>query len=248
MTRLALILIPALVLSGPARPVAADPARELLAEVAAAYRGLNAYQDEGRLLITVAGATRRVPMAIALQRPNRVQIDAGAVVLACDGESLATWNLVTKSGTRQLAPAVIRPATLSEGSLGAMLLGGPGGRPAEAVLAFLFAPDAAATLLVGGARARAEADRDEGGRANAVLRIDQVSGPDLFLGIDRETKLLRWVELAGTDPAPATIRWEAGTIARDVIPADRFGTEPPAGVVPVAPLREDRPAARVPVP
>jgi hypothetical protein len=229
-----------------------DDARERLDEVAAAYRRLERYADEGRIVVTTErdGRTdeRRTATAIAFERPNRLRLDASTVRMVCDGETLATWNLATKSGTTRHAPAAIRPATITEGSAGAMLLGGPGGRPAALVLELLFAEDATKAILVGGATPKREADRAEDARPCHVLRIDHVSGPDLLLGIDPETKLLRWVELAAEGDAPTRIRWEAGQVSTDPAPAGTFGVEPPPGVRVVEPLKGDRPAAPAPEP
>jgi hypothetical protein len=229
-----------------------DDARRLLDEVAAAYRQLDRYSDQGAILVTTSrdGQTdeRRTPMAIAFQRPKKLALDAGTVRMACGGEKLATWNLATKSGTVRPAPAAIRPATITEGSAGAMLLGGPGGRPAALVLELLFAEDATRTILLGGATPKREADRAEDGQPGHVLRIDHVSGPDLLLGIDPTTKLLRWVELATEADASAQIRWVAGEVSTEPAPGGTFGVEPPPGVRVVAPLKEDRPAAPAPEP
>jgi hypothetical protein len=225
-----------------------DDARALLDRVASAYRDLEHYRDKGRIVLTTSEPSRQTPMTIVLQRPNRLLLDAGAVRLVSDGKTLATWNLVTRTGTERPAPEVIRPATISEGSLGAMLLGGPGGRPAAVVITLLFGEDAPATLLLGGAKPAIEPDGPAEAPPEQVLRIDHVSGPDLLLGIDRKTSLLRWVELTGAEDARARIRWESGEIDTGKAPPEHFAVEPPPGTTRVAPLTEERPAAPAPAP
>lgn len=238
----------AIVVAGGSAPTAADEdARGPLDAVAAAYRGLEYYQDHGRILLP-GEPPRSAPMSVVMSRPNRLNLDAGTVRMVCDGRKLVTWNLATRSGVESDAPAVIRPAAISEGSLGAMVLGGPGGRPAGVVVALLFAEDAAAALCLGGAQVKPEPDRDEGGKPCKVVRIDHVSGPDLLLGIDPETRLLRWVELTGADARPSGIRWEAGEIATTAPADDGFRTDPPEGVTRVAPLRGEPPEAPAPRP
>lgn len=218
-----------------------------LTAVAAAYRNLAHYRDEGRLVITTpAGAEHTTPAGITFSRPNLLRLDAGSVQLFSDGARLITANLATKTYLTAPAPGTIRPATITEGSAGAVLLGGPGGLPAAIVLNLLFADAAEARILTGATRAVAEPDRTEAGQVTRVLRLDHVSGPDLLLGIDPQTNLLRWVELAPEGEDPTRIRWSAGPVSTDPIPSETFKAQPPPGLHRVEPLKADPPRAPAP--
>lgn len=233
------------------RGPAVDPAaRARLDEVAAAYKALASYADEGTFTIelTIDGRARAHswPMHLSFQRPNRLALDAGDARLVCDGKTLAVTVVPTKKYQIRPAPAKVEPATVTEGPLGAMLLGGPGGMPAFLVLQLALADDPGAAILAGGTQLRLEAD--------GVLAIDAASGPGWRLHIDPTTKLVRRIELAATPAdlaavAPAghvlgapQVGWSSGPIRTEAPDAKLFAFEPPPGFSEVAALEAAAPA------
>lgn len=230
-------------------------AKTLLDEVVAAYQALDTYADQGaftaRLEVDGESISREQPMAITMRRPDRIAVSAGTVRLVSDGETLTTVIEPTRSYLREPAPERITTATISEGPLGAMLLGGPGGVPASIVLNLLLADDPAATILEGGVGLRAAPDAEVDGMAVQSLAVDAGVGPDYLLRVDPASKLLRRIDVivpeavveedAPVETTLGAIRltWTAGEVRTDAPDSEDFAFEPPIGFNEVKPLRAD---------
>ncbi len=108
-------------------------ARDLFVEVAAAYKNLKAYSDEGRFVVasTIGGKARREarPLRLTFLRPNKLDLDAGPVRLICDGKTLTTVVKPLKKYLTSPAPQAIGMDTFREGATGPLLFGGPAGAP-----------------------------------------------------------------------------------------------------------------------
>ena len=62
-----------------------------------AYKALTSYSDQGEFVVamTLGGKARRQvrPLRLTFVRPNKLDLDAGAVRLTCDGKTLTTVTL-----------------------------------------------------------------------------------------------------------------------------------------------------------
>ncbi len=243
----------------PARPAADPAATALLGEVAAAYRALPGYRDEGRFTaaMTVNGVAQEQVSAVplAFERPNRFALEHDGVRVVSDGKQVLNALGPLKTYFTTPAPAKINPGTLGGGPLGAMLLGSPAQGPLVVVFS-LLADDQAVERLAGlGAAPSLEPDRTIDGRTLKVLRLEQ--GPDLAyrLLVDPGSKLLRRVEVAvppaalqakappKTTITDLTLAWDSGAIQTDAPPAETFATAAPAGFARVKPAEPPAEAA-----
>lgn len=214
-------------------------ARQFLEEVAAAYRGLTTYADQGAFTIAsrddAAPRAFTWPMAFRIARPNRVAIDAGEVKLAADGTSMLTVIAPMKRYLTEAQSGPIRLASITEGPAGALLLGGPGGPAAGALLTLLFHEEAPEALLSGGTIARLEPDRTLDGKALKALVLDPLTGANVVLLIDPATKLVERIEIVdpdrtGPEAAEVSLVWRAGAISTGPeAEKNGFATTPPPG-------------------
>jgi thiol-disulfide isomerase/thioredoxin len=244
-----------------ARPAAkpADPkARELLGEVAKAYRGLDSYADEGKFVVamTLAGKpqNQKLPLKFTFVRPNKLDLDAGPVRLTSDGKTLTTSVLPLKRYTTAPSPEKIGFETFQEGPVGAVLFGGPTGVPMFVLVNLLTAPDAPAALgQLGGSLQLAPDDPKAGAAKHPALLIDQQEGPDIRMEVDPATKLLSRIDLqidpsdleksakAGQAVTIEQFGWTSGAVSTQVQKERSFAYEPPKGFTKVDSLQE-RPA------
>ena len=106
-------------------------ARTLLEEVSKAYRGLSSYSDQGEFVVamTLGGKAQKQvrPLKLTFVRPNKLDLDTGAVRLTSDGKTLTTSVAPLKKYTNAPAPESIGFDTFREGPTGAVLFGGPTG-------------------------------------------------------------------------------------------------------------------------
>lgn len=243
------------------------PARMLFAEVAKAYRDLASYFDQGEFVVSMklGGQERRQtrPMRLTFVRPNRFDLDSGAIRLVCDGKTMTTVIEPLKKYMSAPAPEAVTIDTFREGPTGAILFGGPTAAPSASPMFVLLnlltgtEPDVLLNQMGGTLRtAKPQAGSPEG----QALLIDLQEGPDLLLRVDPKSKLLASIELK-IDPAQLKksappgqtleidrFGWSAGTIATSV-PADRsFAFAAPKGFAAIAGLGDRPPAGAEPAP
>jgi thiol-disulfide isomerase/thioredoxin len=235
-----------------------DPAaRERLAEVARAYKGLNAYEDHGSFVMAMKhdgqAIRQTMTMPVKFVRPNKLVVDTDQVRLHCDGTLLTTSVVPLKKYSVAQAPKLPRLETFRDNAMGAILFSSPSGLPMSVLLNLLFREDAVPVLLEGSAGLKAEPDREiDGGPAQAVL-IEQSRGPDLRLLIDPKTKLLKGIELVvreqGREEAKSqsqvtdlSFTWTSGAVSTEPPAEKAFVFEPPAGFTRVADLSSLREA------
>src|SRR5690349_11850504 len=121
--------------SGGARASRSDDAaaRALFDRVADAYKALGSYSDQGQFVValTLGGKAQRQvrPLRLTFVRPNKLDLDAGAVRLTCDGKTLTTAIEPLKKYVTAPAPESINIDTFREGPTGAVLFGGPTAAP-----------------------------------------------------------------------------------------------------------------------
>jgi 3,4-dihydroxy 2-butanone 4-phosphate synthase/GTP cyclohydrolase II len=243
-------------LCGPIRGARAedvDPkARQVLDEVVAAYRKLPAYEDHGAVTVwmTVNGKpqARTVAVPIAYVRPGQIAFSAEGARLVVDGAQLAVTIQPTRRYLTRPAPKEITLDTVTEGPLGASLLGSAGGRPVYMVLNLLLSPDPTRYLLEGGAGLRLAGDAKVGDTMAQTLVVDPDQGPGYLLRIDPATHLVIEIEQVvdpksleglgppGTRLVDARIAWTSGAITSEPPKPGRFAFEPPAGFAKVGPL------------
>lgn len=231
-----------------------DPdALAALRETVKACRSIAAYQDQGRFVVATSGDGRNQsahwPIAIRKAGPNRIAIDAGDVRMIADGKTLVTRIGPTRKIMSEPCPPAIRTAHVTEGPLGAMILGGPHGAIARVLLALHFDDDALAHLSAEFREIQAGPDTNVDDRACRTIRVKRSVGPDLILAIDRESKLPRAIDLdanadqfrekvPGTRPLQqARIGWSSGPIQTEPPAPDAFATDAPPGFTPVDPVR-----------
>jgi thiol-disulfide isomerase/thioredoxin len=238
----------------PARPATADEpaeARQLWDAVVKTYGALPAYADHGvwSLATTVGSKAleQSMPMAVRFARPNRFSIEAGPVRVVSDGTRLTTAIEPLKRYVVSPAPAKLSLDAFDNNSLGAILLSGPAGLPLRTVLKLLGASDRDDDILARAKSLVAEADQKQAGQAVAVLRASFSDGPDLRIFVDRETKLVKRIELltksseglhlpGAPEEGRLVIAWSAGAITTEPPAQDGFAFEAPPGFVRVAEL------------
>ncbi len=236
-----------------------DPgARTLLEQVSKAYQGLSSYSDQGEFVVamTLGGKAQKQvrPLKLTFVRPNKLDLDAGAVRLTSDGKTLTTIVEPLKKYTTAPAPESIGIDTFREGPTGAVLFGGPTAVPMFVLLNLLIGanPDVLVDQMGGSIQPAPVA---AGGKAEgSALLIDLVEGPDLLLRVDPSTKLLSAIELkidparlAKSAPPGQTLSieqfgWTAGSVSTQVAKDRSFAFEPPKGFTLVESLK-DQPGA-----
>ncbi len=220
-----------------------DPkARQALDEVARAYQHLSKYMDQGEFVLsaTVNGKheSLRTPMALSFERPNRLKLDTGEVMLVSDGTTMTTMVQPLKKYAATAAPKSIEFETFRQGPLGSMLFGGPSAMPMYILLNMVAGNDPEKAISKLGGALVLEADRDASGVPCKTVRIDQQQGPDIRLSIDPQTKLLRAVDLVldakemadkGLNDKVSLDRlgWSSGTINTKELPSDVFAFQAP---------------------
>jgi thiol-disulfide isomerase/thioredoxin len=246
----ALILASILTLSSIGRAPAADPkaapsdpkARQLLDDVAKAYQKLADYSDQGEFVLSAVvngkSESLKSPMALTFERPNKLRLDTGEVLVVSDGTTLTTAVVPFKKYTAAPAPKALGFETFAQGPIGSILFGGPSAPPMFILLNLLVGNEPVKTIASLGSGLALEADRDAGGVMYKSLLIDQEQGPDIRLLVDPKSNLLRSVDLV-FDPKDLAekglqdkvsikrLGWSAGTIATKDLPADTFAYAPP---------------------
>lgn len=244
--------------SAPAQSAGARPARrddaahKQLEQVADAYKALSAYSDHGEFVVAMKLGDkphRQVrPLRLTFVRPNKLDLDAGAVRLTCDGKTITTVIEPLKKYISAPAPETINVDTFREGPTGAVLFGSATAAPTASpmyVLLNLLAGANADVLLDQMGGTLHDATPDSSKPAVPTLLIDLQEGPDLLLRVDPATKLLSAIEmkidpkqLARSAPPGQTLEidqfgWTSGQVSTQV-PADRsFAFVAPKGFAPI---------------
>lgn len=222
---------------------AGDPAaRALFEQVADAYKALQSYSDHGEFVVamTLAGKPRRDvrPLRLAFARPNKLELDAGAVRLVSDGKTMTTVVEPLKKTISGPAPETMTIDTFREGPTGAILFGGPTASPMFVLLNLVSGTNPDVLLDQIGGTIRSDDSEKKGtgpAAAPASLVIDRPDGADLRLRIDPATGLLSAIEMK-VDPSQVTrlagpgqtltieqFGWKSGAISTQ-LPADRSFT------------------------
>jgi 3,4-dihydroxy 2-butanone 4-phosphate synthase/GTP cyclohydrolase II len=234
-----------------------DPqARQLLDEVVATYRKLPAYADQGAFAVrmTVNGKVeeQKVAVPLAFQRPNKIALTAEGARLVVNESQMSLVIPPTRRYVVSPAPKQVTLDTVTEGPLGASLLGSAGGRPLFMVLNLLLSPDPTRYLLEGGAGLRLADDAKVGDTPTRTLVVDPDQGPDYLLRIDPATHLIIEIEQvvdsdmlkASAPPASsltgARIAWRSGPIATGELKPETFAFQPPDGFRKVGALEPKR--------
>jgi hypothetical protein len=233
-----------------------EDAGTVLEAMARAYRQAPAYSDDAHVLVEeTRGDTttdRRLPFRVAFVRPDRLRVDAYDAQLAADGDRLRA--AVGDAPGQVLVAKIASPLTLdqcfADRDLTAALTEGEAGCPTQ--LPLLLADDTLALIL---------ADASEPPELTGVETVeghacDRVAIPKpagrLVLWIDRESRLLRRMEVPATGYAEAVADRGRGTIGARIVvdyrgaafapPAEAaFAFEVPPGAVEVTRLEPPRP-------
>jgi thiol-disulfide isomerase/thioredoxin len=248
-----------------------EAARALFAQVAKSYQALGSYSDQGQFVVamTLGGKAHRQvrPLKLTLVRPNKLDLDAGAVRLTSDGKTMTTVIEPLKKYMAAPAPETVDIDTFREGPTGAILFGGQTAAPTSAPVFVLLSllsgtnPDVMLDQMGGTLHAAtADGGKPDAGKADgATLVIDLQEGPDLLLRVDPATKLLSAIELkidraqlAKSTPPGQTLSidqfgWASGAVSTSV-PADRsFAFVAPKGFAPIeGPKEQPGGAAQAP--
>ncbi len=241
------------------RPARNDDAaaRVLFDKVADAYKGLTSYSDEGQFVValTLGGKAHRQvrPLKLTFVRPNKLDLDAGAVRLISDGKTITTAIEPLKKYVTAPAPEAINIDTFREGPTGAVLFGGPTAAPTASpmfVLLNLLTGASPVKILeqMGGTLRPAPSAGDKPG-AEALV-IDLQEGPDLLLRVAPASRLLSSIELkidsaqlARSAPPGQTLSieqfgWTAGAVSTKVAADRSFAFVAPKGFSPIEGLKE----------
>ena len=248
--------------TGAAALTVPEDARRLLDEVAAAYRKLDAYADDGRIeirfLLDGKETVQTLPVAISVQRPNKLEVRHPDLTVVADGSTITT----AVSALKQFAQ-VPCPKTLTVVGLGAnsppvesLLFQGAGSVMTRWLLSFVMDPDPIPALLAEARSVRLEPDRAVDAAKARCLRVDRLTGPGIRMLIDPRTSLATGMELVMEGGAPSSrgvelksIAWTSGDV-KTVAPAPTaFRFTPPTGFarlaeVGVDPANPPDPAAR----
>jgi thiol-disulfide isomerase/thioredoxin len=237
--RLTLVLVASFIACSHVR--AEDPpAAKQLDALIARYKGLDSYEDHGvvRILSSIrdVAATEEFPAAIRLTRPDKLSVDLGEAQLVTDGKNLTSVIVPTKAYLVTPSPRSLSLSSISEGTVGAYLLGTAIGLPPRVVLTLLLEPDPAARLLEGGAAVSIGEPRKLDGKEMPTLVIGPHQGWMITLAVDPETNLIGEIALtpAGESLAGKTVVqslamvWTSGAIANKVDPKT-FAYDPPDG-------------------
>jgi hypothetical protein len=242
-------------------PVPGDDARGRLEAVAAHYRGLAHYSDQGTIRVAASFSGRVTeqvqPLSFALERPLKFAATAGATAYVCDGARTLSLIGPTRRTLAGPVPSRLYPAMLDDSPAGALILGGPGGTAAATMVQLLLGDDASNALLDAGTVVSADPEASIEDRAMTRLRLHPVHGPDLRLWIDAASNLVRRVEVLsaadrGDDPTESavgasdvTITWNSGPIRTDGVDGAAFTPKIPDGFVEVSALKpKDEPAKK----
>ena len=233
-------------------------AHVLFGKVAKAYQSLTSYSDQGQFIVamTLGGKAHRQvrPLKLAFVRPNKFDLDAGAVRLTSDGKTMTTVIEPLKKYMTAPAPETVGINTFREGPTGAMLFGGQTAAPTAAPMFVLLSlltgtnPDVMLDQMGGTlhARRRPVTARPD----KAAILIDLQEGPDLLLRVDPATKLLSAIELkidpaqlAKSAPPGQTLSidqfgWTAGAVSTSVAPERSFAFVAPKGFTPIEGQKE----------
>jgi thiol-disulfide isomerase/thioredoxin len=232
-------------------------ARALFDKVADAYKGLTSYSDEGQFVValTLGGKAHRQvrPLKLTFVRPNKLDLDAGAVRLVSDGQTITTAIEPLKKYVTAPAPEAINIDTFREGPTGAVLFGGPTAAPTASpmfVLLNLLTGASPVKVLeqMGGTLRPAPAAGDKPN--GEALVIDLQEGPDLLLRVDPATRLLSSIELkidpaqlAKSAPPGQTLSieqfgWTSGAVSTKVAADRSFAFVAPKGFSAIEGLKE----------
>jgi thiol-disulfide isomerase/thioredoxin len=252
---------------GPRPAGADDAAHSLFEQMANAYKALTSYSDQGEFVVamTLGGKAHRQvrPLKLTFVRPNKLDLDAGAVRLTSDGKTLTTAIEPLKKYMTAPAPETINVDTFREGPTGAILFGSQTAAPTASPMFVLLNlltganPDVMLDQMGGTLHAapvkgaKPDAGKADGAKADgATLLIDLQEGPDLLLRVDPATKLLSAIELkidpsqlAKSAPPGQTLSidqfgWTSGAVSTKV-PADRsFAFVAPNGFTPIEGVKE----------
>ncbi len=238
-----------------------DPgARRLLDQVSKAYRGLSSYADQGKFVVAMTLGDkvhkRDLPLKLTFERPNKLDLNAGAVRLNSDGKTLTTVVEPLKKYTQAPAPESIGFETFREGPTNAALFGGPTALPMHVLLNLVVGTSPEILVDQLGASIR-PAPATEGGKTEgSALLIDLMEGPDLLLRVDPSTKLLSSIDLkldpaqlARSAPPGQTLSiqqfgWAAGPVSTQVDPKRSFAFEAPNGFTRVESLEQQQGAGQ----
>jgi thiol-disulfide isomerase/thioredoxin len=243
-----------------AAPADVQPeARDLLEEVAKAYRSLPGYADHGRfhfsLKVNGEAQEQDTPLALAFERPGKLALETEGVRVACDGEHLVTSNSALKKYIRQDAPASVTAESIAGGPLGAMLQGSPASAPVFVLLDLLTTDKGLARLTENAESVSLEEDREVEGKPLRSVFLREENGSGVRLLIDSGSKLVRRIELVvpqelleeksppGATLSDAEIAWTSGEVATASPGAEAFAFAPPADYTEVQPAEA---AARAP--
>ncbi len=247
-----ILLVAAAVFGGAASTRGANispQAKELLGAVAKAYKALPSYSDEGKITLRTLVAPGKPPVEqtvaarVAVERPNKVNIDAGLVKIVSDGKVLRTIVPPLTMYRDQPAPATLTLDQIADGPLGALQYSGPQGRPLAIVLGFLLADDPVKGLLSDAAAITVV----DGGK---TLKYEPQVGSVLQLHINPENKLITRIDVrvdakSGEHLVPSSglevqsLAWTAGTISTKPAVKTAFDLIKPDGYKEIAALAKD---------
>ncbi len=152
-------------------------ARQLLDEVAKAYKDLPAYADRGELtFLARSGADKKTgtsPRNLTFARPNKLVLDYGVLRLVSDGKTVTAAVLPTKTYAVSPAPEMLSSRTLAQATIPGIptqqVLTGIDGLPITILLDLLAGTKPAEAVLEGTDGLKLEADRDRDGKTAADL-------------------------------------------------------------------------------
>jgi thiol-disulfide isomerase/thioredoxin len=200
-------------------------ARKVMESVISVYRSMERYADEGTLILEREGGAspvrRETSFRFAREGDRKWKVECSGVWLVSDGTSLMTVLGPTGRHLTEPAPPRLAAWHVTEGPVGAMLLGGPGGPIGEWLVALHLDPARAERLLSSARGVQGEPGVEVNGQPCAVVRVEGTARAEaLRFTIDREGHLIRAIELLtpavkpedGGAAGKLVVRWESGAI------------------------------------
>lgn len=230
-----------------------NEAEKLLERMIAAYQKADSYADRGELRIDYRREGRpfevKVPFALALQRPSKLQMHYYQGHVVGDGKNLWGWteDLPGYLWKRPVSAALTLGDLSADAVLWSVLSEGQAGGSLQ--LNMLIGADSMQLMRAGGERPELQSDEVLDGRNYHRVRVRRGDG-NLVYWIDAETLVLRRIEFPtknlaltlaeATKPADVTMTADFhDPQLNPTIDPQAFQFEPPAGVQIVDKLDSD---------
>lgn len=172
--------------------------RDILQRMVDAYRKATSYADQGRVLLQAESGSQKIvdqtiPLAVTMERPNKLRLEAYQVMLVCDGHEIhVALDSIPNQVLVRPAPAKLDMKMFRIDPSLAMSIGDFAGPPPQLLL--LLSEDPMKDLLRGAEEPALIEPSQLDGRAYYRVELVRADGKSVFW-IDQETMALRRIVL-----------------------------------------------------